>query len=628
MSTMTEKTYKALFEYGKRVYNDEISINDAAKKAHEENPEVAESSARHYINWYERMHTGDFLTWNTNSDLLKYYVRRIFEEEGVEAGMLATESALKFAKHASRFGLETELKEIATENGANPNTSWWPSKEEYNPGFNKEDWLNILNDPEIIGPVWGGVLAMFYLKPEGATCKEAGEDYGLSGNQVTARSYQLGQHIYMKYKCPLIEKDNFWPIMFVGQRTGKDGTGNWKYKMRPELYEACTESGILRYLPVNGGEPEMSIKETVEAIKSYIAAQGFTYPEGMIENFYLSLKSKPFVILAGTSGTGKTRLVKLFSEAIGAKYRMVSVRPDWSDSSDLFGHLDLNGKFIPGEILDYIAEAKGDPDKPYILCLDEMNLARVEYYLSDFLSIIETRDLIDGEIVSDTLMNPVKYGDDKTALEKYGEIRFPQNFYMVGTVNMDETTFPFSKKVLDRANTIEFNFVNLNSFADTTEKVEILNVPNSFLKTKYLLLTQCEDQTYAREISDDLQRINEILQKANSHVGYRVRDEVTFYMMNNKETGLIDEKEAFDNEIMQKILPRIQGSSSSVKNMLCELFKEFAGDYEGFNVQDDDTASKMFAKIAKGNIKYPKSAEKIAFMVRRFEEDGFTSYWL
>ena len=91
-------------------------------------------------------------------------------------------------------------------------------------------------------------------------------------------------------------------------------------------------------ITIMGGEKEMTIKEQVTAIKTYIAAKGFNYDGSLIENFYLGLKSKPFVILAGTSGTGKTRLVRLFAEAIKAEYKLVSVRPDWSDSSDLFGH--------------------------------------------------------------------------------------------------------------------------------------------------------------------------------------------------------------------------------------------------------------------------------------------------
>ena len=383
---------------------------------------------------------------------------------------------------------------------------------------------------------------------------------------------------------------------------------------------------------------DLTDKEVIESIKNYIKHKGFSYSEDLIENFYLSLKSKPFTILAGTSGTGKTRLVKLFAEAIGVntvngRYKMVPVRPDWSDSSDLFGHVDLNGKFVPGEILEFIANAQSDSDKPYILCLDEMNLARVEYYLSDFLSVIETREVQDGKIVSDPLVTLEKYGADTAAKSKYGEIRFPQNLYLVGTVNMDETTFPFSKKVLDRANTIEFDYVDLNSIQITDgAKTNSITAPNSFLETKYLFLKQCmdEDAQFVKDVCDELQKINVVLQKANAHVGYRVRDEIVFYLMNNKKAGLLSDKEALDNEIMQKILPRIQGSSVSVKEMLCELFKILAGDFEGYQTKSNDVAAKMKDKLNEKDAKidYPKSARKVAFMVRRFEEDGFTSYWL
>ena len=373
----------------------------------------------------------------------------------------------------------------------------------------------------------------------------------------------------------------------------------------------------------------MTTKEKIEQIKSFIEYKGFTYDSKLIENFYLSIKSKPFVILAGTSGTGKTRLVRLFAEAIGAEYKLVSVRPDWSDSSDLFGHIDLNGKYIPGEILKFMADAQKaeNADKPYILCLDEMNLARVEYYLSDFLSIIETRDAKDGIITSDPLINEEKYGTDTSALEEYGIIRFPANFYLVGTVNMDETTFPFSRKVLDRANTIEFNYVDLSYEYNAVDEVQPLIIPNDFLKTDYLYLSQCEDMDYIANASVELQKINEILKESNAHVGYRVRDEIIFYMLNNKNAQLLSDDEALDNEIMQKILPRIQGSSLSVKDMLCKLFIHLAGDFDS-NPQNNDVSKKMEIKLNADGSKYPKSAEKIAFMVRRFEEDGFTSYWL
>ena len=360
-------------------------------------------------------------------------------------------------------------------------------------------------------------------------------------------------------------------------------------------------------ITLKGGERKMTIKEQVAAIRKYIEAKGFNYDGSLIENFYLGLKSKPFVILAGTSGTGKTRLVKLFAEAIQAKYLPVPVRPDWSDSSDLFGHKDLNGNFIKGAIIDFVKDAIDDKTTPYILCLDEMNLARVEYYMSDILSVIETREFDENKKITSKPLVSKEYCRNSNGRNEYGELQFPGNLYIVGTVNMDETTFPFSKKVLDRANTIEFSYVDLLSMPSfSTAIADKIAVTNEFLVSKYITLNDCDaaDREYIGSVCTTLSRINSILEIANAHIGYRVRDEIVFYMLNNRETDLLDDKVAFDNQIMQKILPRVQGSSESIKTMLGELLKICESE------------------------KYEASAKKINFMIKRYEEDGFTSYWL
>ena len=360
-------------------------------------------------------------------------------------------------------------------------------------------------------------------------------------------------------------------------------------------------------ITIIGGEKEMTIKEQVAAIRKYIEAKGFNYDGSLIENFYLGLKSKPFVILAGTSGTGKTRLVKLFAEAIQAKYLPVPVRPDWSDSSDLFGHKDLNGNFIKGAIIDFVKDAIDDKTTPYILCLDEMNLARVEYYMSDILSVIETREFDENKKITSKPLVSKEYCRNSNGRNEYGELQFPGNLYIVGTVNMDETTFPFSKKVLDRANTIEFSYVDLLSMPSfSTATADKITVTNEFLVSKYITLNDCDavNKEYIAGVCTTLSRINGILEIANAHIGYRVRDEIVFYMLNNREADLLDDKVAFDNQIMQKILPRVQGSSESIKTMLGELLKICESE------------------------KYEASAKKINFMIKRYEEDGFTSYWL
>ena len=167
------------------------------------------------------------------------------------------------------------------------------------------------------------------------------------------------------------------------------------------------------------------------------------------------------------------------------------------------------------------------------------------------------------------------------------------------------------------------------TFQNGSEVPEPLDLQNNFLKSEFLHLSECaEYQDAVEEYCEELQNINRTLQQGNAHVGYRVRDEIVFYLLNNRKAELLNENEAMDNEIMQKILPRIQGSSSSVKKMLCDLFKICAGDFAGYQTEDNDISVQMMKIAEKPRCKYRKSALKIAFMVRRFEEDGFTSYGL
>lgn len=382
-----------------------------------------------------------------------------------------------------------------------------------------------------------------------------------------------------------------------------------------------------------GVDPDLSVTDELARISDYIKSSGFSYEAGMIENFYLSLKTKPFVILAGTSGTGKTKLIKLFGEAIGAtsangQYLMVPVRPDWSDSSDLLGYLDLNGKFVPGAITDFISAAMGNLDKPYILCLDEMNLARVEYYFSDFLSVMETREKSNNRLESSELLNTNIFGQDEAARNQYQGLHIPENLYLIGTVNMDETTFPFSKKVLDRANTIELSYVDLDLIISQHKSPVLNDVPNTFLKTEYLYLHECQDcEDILLETISTLKQINEVLGAGFAQFGYRVRDEVCFYMVNNQNNDILDQNIAMDYCILQKILPRIQGSSMSIKDVLMALFAICAGSSKD-QIDRDNASAKMFEYLQEKSIFYRKSAEKIAFMTQRLEEDGFTSYWL
>ncbi|AEF17013.1 ATPase associated with various cellular activities AAA_5 [Thermoanaerobacterium xylanolyticum LX-11] len=423
--------------------------------------------------------------------------------------------------------------------------------------------------------------------------------------------------------------------LYQHDRTERINFGNqvnpmYVFEKEPRSYFSKKGSDIIEDIEVKEDMENTynTIKDEITNIKNYIRSSGFLYDDNLIENYYLSLKTKPFLILAGISGTGKSKLARLFAEAIGAtaengRFKLVPVRPDWSDSTDLLGYKDLNGRFHPGVLTTFVKDAMENPQKPYFFVLDEMNLARVEYYFSDVLSIIESRNKVNKTIVTDRLLNRELL--DKDSFSEYGDIYIPDNLYFIGTVNMDETTFPFSKKVLDRANVIELSDVDLDYAFEDVEEVSPKTLNNAFLRSDFLMLKDCAGYD---DIVDDtisiLKNINVVL--GYYRFGYRVRDEICFYTIYNSMHGLMDFDDAMDYEILQKILPRINGSSISIKKILIELFKICSGNLENRFDYDSDVSEKMFEEIA--NAKYRKSCEKIAFMTRRYEEDGFTSYWL
>lgn len=361
--------------------------------------------------------------------------------------------------------------------------------------------------------------------------------------------------------------------------------------------------------------------DLVTHIHSYITSKGFLYKKEDVTNLFLSLKTKPFVILSGISGTGKTKMVQWFAESVGAnedngQFTLIPIRPDWHDGSDLLGYIDIKGDFREGPLTTVVKNALDHPDRPYFVLLDEMNLARVEHYFSDILSVMESRKWKDGKMVSSYLL---------TEENAKMNLRLPNNLYTIGTVNMDETTHPFSKKVLDRANTIEFNQVYLDklAFLDETETVEPISVPNNRFASKYLHLKDAyqEHKDLIHQATEELVKINEVLQPMNVHVGYRVRDEICFYLVYNAEGEFLLEKEqALDYCILQKILPRISGSDSRVNTLLRELYKLFTSiEYEEGKV---DYEEEMISA------RYPNSARKVLEMLRRVENDDFTSFWI
>ena len=398
--------------------------------------------------------------------------------------------------------------------------------------------------------------------------------------------------------------------------------------------------------------------------------------------YITAIKSKPFLLLAGISGTGKSRIVRELARACWDKgsveyeahkpsnFEMIQVKPNWHDSCELIGYLShLNGtRFIAGDFLKFVVKAWAHENIPYFLCLDEMNLAPVEQYFAEYLSVIESRKYDENtkKIVTDEIIKPVYSGDRdketnelllkewysvlisdlladcpdekkfalKTQFEDKG-ISLPPNLIVVGTVNMDETTFSFSRKVLDRAMTIEMNEFDL--YGGLSEKHENIGK----LGKEELIGDAVEasdiynsNKKVCDRVLEYLKAINEKLENTPFKVAYRTRNEMMLYVVNNLPYNKDkDDKEIYENEIIagaldeitnMKILSRIEGDESKVSSKLLdnlsntiklELNKISGKEYSESRINNQE--SRIIPSI---------SMAKISEMKKRLET-GYTSFW-
>jgi len=390
----------------------------------------------------------------------------------------------------------------------------------------------------------------------------------------------------------------------------------------------------------------LSPHQLVHRVWRYCAEADFSFSEEDIAHTYLSLRTKPFVLLAGPSESGKTRLATFFARALGYSEHIIPVQPDWTDRSDLIGYRDLSGNFRKQCMLNILIDACRESNRstPYIIILDEMNLARVEHYFNDFLSLMETRERHqDGEIRSRHFFSLQELSSLANGEELEG-VCIPGIFFLIGTVNMDETTHPFSKKVLDRANIIEMPIGTLGytTLSETSEAREY-QMPvhvNSLCST----FTRLEPELYAshteffKDIIVLLDTINRILKSAGCEVSYRVRDEICLYCHYAKDLfefssstdgkALVTLDSALDRQWLQKIVPRIQGSFTSLKKCLGELFSFFMGfpvdPYKG----DESCYAELIVESTGKAPRYPRSAEKLACMITRGRTEHYTSFWM
>lgn len=348
----------------------------------------------------------------------------------------------------------------------------------------------------------------------------------------------------------------------------------------------------------------------------------------LIIRFVTSLITKPFVILTGLSGSGKTKLAQAFAMWIcedESQYCIVPVGADWTNREPLLGFPNAleTGKYIKPDnrALDLIIEASKEENqqKPYFLILDEMNLSHVERYFADFLSVMESRTQI-----------PLHSGDGEWDGVP-AKIKLPANFFIVGTVNIDETTYMFSPKVLDRANVIEFRVTReeMNSYLEKSSYIDLQNLTG---KGKEMALNFLEiaikkdllprDQT---SFSTELIKFFSELKKSGAEFGYRSASEILrFAAVVNVIEPDWKVSDIIDAAVMQKLLPKVHGSQRKLGPVLKTLGSLCLQD--GQKIDDFLNPKTEIDYSDSLKIRYPVSFEKILRMYDNLISNGFTSY--
>lgn len=361
---------------------------------------------------------------------------------------------------------------------------------------------------------------------------------------------------------------------------------------------------------------------------------GLIFSPQLIQRFIASLCTKPFVICSGLSGSGKTKLAQAFAQWITvdeSQYVIVPVGADWTNREPLLGYPNALNKeeYVCPEngVLDLMIRAKEnienieEPTKPHFLILDEMNLSHVERYFADFLSTMESGDKIPlHKIENDSLIVPPS-------------IKLPKNLFIVGTVNIDETTYMFSPKVLDRANTIEFRLTekDLADFiaSDIKLDMESLKAQGANMSDGFMAMALKETDKNLKSSEADLKLFFSELKKSGAEFGYRTASEIgrLMYMLNELgESG----DNLLDIAIMQKLLPKLHGSRNKLTKVLPILGgfcltdnSKIKEDYLDKFVSNNLTEVELKADT---NIKYKISFEKICRMYKNAVENGFASY--
>ncbi len=344
----------------------------------------------------------------------------------------------------------------------------------------------------------------------------------------------------------------------------------------------------------------------------------------LVTRFISSLQTKPFVLLTGLSGSGKTRLALTFAQWIceqKSQYCLVPVGADWINREPLLGYvnaLDPTSYILPENgALQLIIEANKDENhnKPYFLILDEMNLSHVERYFADFLSIMESKQKFQLHSSEEAL--------NSSGADVKKSYAWPPNLFVIGTVNIDETTYMFSPKVLDRANVIEFRVESedLQAFLENPVPLTEFGGEGAAFAASFLDNAKAEF-TADENLKAELLKFFGALKEVGAEFGYRSANEIIkLYDRLGKLDPEMSADDKTDIGIMQKLLPKLHGSRRKLAKPLTELAKLCLND-----VPESEIFSNDGKKVEGLSIKYPLSFGKIQRMYQSLIENSFASY--
>lgn len=426
-----------------------------------------------------------------------------------------------------------------------------------------------------------------------------------------------------------------------------------------------------KYYPIAKSLAEVESNFTLEKnkidkeplLQIFYGAPGTDY----IRSYLTALRTKPFMLLAGISGTGKSRIVRKLAQATTTQeyeneenrwkdnrpenFELIQVKPNWHNSMDVVGfYSNISRKYEFTPFVEFIVKAWQHKETPYFLCLDEMNLAPVEEYFAEFLSAIESRSTDEkGDYITDPIIKPFKNFGEKEGksmlIQLLGDadpidknpiavhfyekgLTLPPNLMVMGTVNMDETTFSFSRKVLDRAMSVEMNEVDYDKFlSGESERFPLLTDMNELLVNRPQRAAEVTEEIESDMVIAYLKDVNTLMEGTPFKLGYRAANEAMLYVAACKKfagSGYALAN-ALDEFTLMKILSRIEGDDSRLG--IADDDPRIATLGIEASEQHTSLLTCLKAIVYKHIGASSETEKKIDQMCNTLEREHFVSYW-